>query len=246
MTGASNVGTTAGKRRTLRTDGSIVVSVLIETATVNVAETVMETESGTENTASANEILNGTETDAIGIAIGTETAIVTVNEVTDTDGTKRIVIERAGRTATSVVGLLSPPRIGVNLLDRVIVLLLLPRKHWASEEDPPTMTYVQSSSLMGFIGLYSSRLLRAFDWQSDRAPKRSSREKGGREDRSRRSSDKEKDHERTRDSDRRRRDREEDASDGRQAPPEKVRNLVLLPHLRVLYAIKKESLTKKS
>lgn len=58
--------------------------------------------------------------------------------------------------------------------------------------------------------------------QSDRASKRSSREKG-REDRSRRPSDKEKDHERPRDSDRRRRDREEDGSDGRQAPPEKVR-----------------------
>lgn len=151
MTGVSNVGTAVGKRRTLRTDGSIVVSVLIETASANVAETVMETESGTENTASANEILNGTETDATGIATGTETAIVTVNEVTGTDGTKRIAIERAGRTARSVVGLLSPPRIGVNLLDRVIVLLLLPRTHWASEEDPPTMTYVQPRRLWGSL-----------------------------------------------------------------------------------------------
>jgi hypothetical protein len=57
--------------------------------------------------------------------------------------------------------------------------------------------------------------------QSDRTLKRSSREKG-----SRRTSDKEKDHERTRESDRRRRDREEDG-DGRQALPEKVRS-----HLR--------------
>jgi hypothetical protein len=100
MTDVSNAGTAVGKRRTLRTDGSIVVSVLIESATASVAETVMETESGTENTAIANEILNGTETDATEIATGTETAIVTVNEVTDTGGTKRIVIERAGRTAT--------------------------------------------------------------------------------------------------------------------------------------------------
>jgi hypothetical protein len=156
MTGVPNVGTAVGKRRTLRSDGSIVVSVLIETVTVNVAETVMETESGTENTASANEILNETETDATGTETGTETVIVTVNEVTGTGGMKRIAIERAGRTATSVVGLLSPPMIGVNLLDRVIVLLLLLRTHWASEEDPPTMMYVHSSSLMGFIGLYSS------------------------------------------------------------------------------------------
>jgi THO complex subunit 2 len=57
--------------------------------------------------------------------------------------------------------------------------------------------------------------------QSDRTLKRSSREKG-REDRSRRTSDKDKEHERTRESDRRRRDREEDG-DGRQALPEKVR-----------------------
>jgi len=80
-------------------------------------------------------------------------------------------------------------------------------------------TYVTLST--GLVAIYLSRLLSCFQ-QADRASKRSSREKG-REDRSRRSSDKEKDHERTRDSDRRRRDREEDASDGRQAPPEKVR-----------------------
>ena len=60
--------------------------------------------------------------------------------------------------------------------------------------------------------------------------KRSSREKG-REDRSRRTSDKEKEHERTRESDRRRRDREEDG-DGRQALPEKVR-----PHLRYFHPL---------
>ena len=152
MTGVSNVGTAVDKRRTLRSDESIVVSVLNGTATANVAETVMETESGTENTANENENLNETETDATATTTGIVTAIVTVNEVTGTAGTKRIVIERAGRSAMSVVGLLSPPRIGVNLLDRVTVLLLLPRTHWASEEDPTTMTYVHPSSLMGFIG----------------------------------------------------------------------------------------------
>jgi hypothetical protein len=145
-TGVSNVGTVVGKMHMLRSDGSTVVSVLNETVTANVAEIVTETESGTGNTANANGILNGIETDAsaTGTTTGNETAIVTVNEVTGTDGMKRIGIERAGRTATSVVGLFSLPRIGVNLLDRVIVPLPLPRRHLESEEDLPRTTYVTS------------------------------------------------------------------------------------------------------
>lgn len=92
--------TTAGKTHTPRSDVSIVVSVLSENA--NVAETAMETESGTGNIASANGSLNGIEeidASASGIATGIESGTVTVNEVTGTDGTKRIAIGRAGRTA---------------------------------------------------------------------------------------------------------------------------------------------------
>ena len=163
-TGVSNVGTAVGKIHMLRSGGNIVASVLSENA--NVAEIVMVTENGTGNTASANEILNGTETDVttIGTATGNESAIVTANEVIGTDGTKRIAIERAGRTATSAVGLFSPPRIGVNLLDRVIVPLPLPRTPSASEEDLPTMTYV-FCSLRGSLACihHSSRLLRVRD-----------------------------------------------------------------------------------
>jgi hypothetical protein len=93
---------TAGKTRTPRSDVSIVVSVLSENANANVAETAMETESGTGNIASANGSLNGIEeidASASGIATGIESGTVTVNEVTGTDGTKRIAIGRAGRTA---------------------------------------------------------------------------------------------------------------------------------------------------
>jgi hypothetical protein len=92
--------TTTGKTHTPRSDVSIVVSVLSENA--NVAETAMETESGTGNIASANGSLNGIEgidASASGIATGIESGTVTVNEVTGTDGTKRIAIGRAGRTA---------------------------------------------------------------------------------------------------------------------------------------------------
>jgi hypothetical protein len=92
--------TTAGKTHTPRSDVSIVVSVLSENA--NVAETAMETESGTGNIASANGSLNGIEeidASASGIATGIESGTVTVNEVTGTDGTKRIAIGRAGRSA---------------------------------------------------------------------------------------------------------------------------------------------------
>lgn len=92
--------TTAGKTHTPRSDVSIVVSALSENA--NVAETAMETESGTGNIASANGSLNGIEeidASASGIATGIESGTVTVNEVTGTDGTKRIAIGRAGRTA---------------------------------------------------------------------------------------------------------------------------------------------------
>jgi hypothetical protein len=122
-----------------------------------------------------------------------------------------------------VVGLCPRPRIAVNLLGRVIAPPPLPKTRSGSEEDLPMRTYVTPlCSVHGArCDIFITSLIVVCS-QPDRASKRSSREKG-REDRSRRTSDKEKDHERTRDSDRRRRDREEDASDGRQAPPEKVR-----------------------
>jgi len=100
MTGVPNE-TAVGKTHTPRSDASIVVSVLSETANVNAAETATETESGTGNIASANGTLNGIEIDASasGTATGNESGTVTVNEVTGTDGTKRIAIGRAGKTA---------------------------------------------------------------------------------------------------------------------------------------------------
>ena len=100
-TGGLNV-IAVGKMHTPRSDASIDVSVLSENANANVAETAMETESGTGNIASANGTLNGIGIDAAsasGTATGNESGTVTVNEVTGTDGTKRIVIGRAGRTA---------------------------------------------------------------------------------------------------------------------------------------------------
>lgn len=101
-TGVPNV-TAVDKTHTPRSDASIVVSVLSENANVNAAETAMETGSVTGNIASANGTLNGIEIDAIaspasGTATGNESGTVTVNEVTGTDGTKRIAIGRAGKT----------------------------------------------------------------------------------------------------------------------------------------------------
>jgi hypothetical protein len=99
MTGGPNV-TAVGKMHTPRSDASIVVSVLSESA--NAAETAMETENGTGNIVSANgtpTVIEIIDASASGIATGNETVTVTVNEETDTDGTKRIAIGRAGRTA---------------------------------------------------------------------------------------------------------------------------------------------------
>jgi len=86
-----------GKRRIPLNDGSTAVIVL--SASANVDETAMEIVSGTGNTVSATETLNGTETDASvsGNATGNETATETAKGVIGTDGTKRIAIEKAGR-----------------------------------------------------------------------------------------------------------------------------------------------------
>jgi hypothetical protein len=123
----------------LPNDASIVASV--QSASANVAETVMETESGTGSTVSANGTLNEIETDATvsGTEIGNGIATETANEVTGIDGTKRIAIEKAGRTA-SVVELLSPLRTVVSPLGRVIVRQPPLRTSWGSEEDLQMMT----------------------------------------------------------------------------------------------------------
>ena len=140
-----------------RNDASIAASVLSVSA--NVAETVMETESGTGSTVSANGTLIEIETDAIarsGTEIGNETATETANEVTGIDGTKRIAIEKAGRTVklTLEVGLFSPLRTVVSPLGQVIVRQRPLRTSWGSEEDLLMMTCV--SSLQSSL-LYSLR-----------------------------------------------------------------------------------------
>jgi hypothetical protein len=120
-----------------RTDANIVASVLSVIATVNVAEIVMETVSGTRNTVNANGTLNAIETDAIvsGTEIGNEIANETANEVTVIDGTKRIAIAKVGRTVTLVVELFSPLRTAVSPLERVIVPQPPLRTSSGSEED---------------------------------------------------------------------------------------------------------------
>jgi hypothetical protein len=100
-TGVPNV-TAVGKMHTPRSDASIVVNVLSENAIVNVAETAMETESGTGNIANVNgtpNVIEIIDASASGTATGNESGTVTVNEETGTDGTKRIAIGRVGRTA---------------------------------------------------------------------------------------------------------------------------------------------------
>jgi hypothetical protein len=150
MTGVSNA-TAVDRMPILRSVASIDANVLSEIANANVAETAMETESVTGNTASASGILSGIETGAnvTAIATGNETVNVTANEVTGTDGKKRIAIERAGRTAKSAVGRYSLPRTAVNLLGQVIALLPLLRRHSGSEEDLPTMMYAHPLSSTG-------------------------------------------------------------------------------------------------
>jgi len=164
-TGVSNV-TAVGRRPMHRSAASIVVSVLSENANANAAETAMETESGTGSTESASGILNGIETDVSATAsvTGNESGTVTVNEVTGTDGTKRIAIERAGRTAMSAVGLCSLRRTAANLRGRDIVLLRQPRTHSGSEEDPPTMMYVTPLSMRLVACIY--HVLSWFDSQN--------------------------------------------------------------------------------
>jgi hypothetical protein len=136
----------------LLNDASIAASVL--SASANVAETVMETESGTGSTVSANGTLNEIEKDATesGTEIGNGIATETANEVTGIDGTKRIEIEKAGRTAklTLGVGLFPPLRTVVSPLGQVIVRQPPLRTSWGSEEDLLMMTCVSSlqSSLL--------------------------------------------------------------------------------------------------
>jgi hypothetical protein len=129
-TGVANVRA-FGKTRIPRNDGSIGVSVLNENESANVEETAMETENGTGSTGSASETLNGTGNDATvsgngtGNETATETETETANEVIGTDGTKKIVIERARRIATLAVERCCRP---TSLPDQVIVPLPLPRK----------------------------------------------------------------------------------------------------------------------
>jgi hypothetical protein len=107
-------------------------------ATANVAETAMETVSGTRSTVNASGTLNAIETDAIvsGTETGNEIANETANEVTGIDGTKRIAIAKVGRTVTLVVELFSPPlRTAVSPLERVIVPQPPLRTSSGSEED---------------------------------------------------------------------------------------------------------------
>jgi hypothetical protein len=141
MTDVSNVRV-VDKSPILQSDVSIVASVL--NASANVAGTVTETESGTGSTVNASETLNENETDATvsGTEIRIATATETANGVTGIDGTKRIAIEKAGRSVTSVVELFSLLRTVVSLLDRDIVPQPLLRTSSGSEEDLPMMTYV--------------------------------------------------------------------------------------------------------
>lgn len=133
-----------GKMRTLPNDASTAVNVQSESASASVGGTVMETENGIGNTASANEIPNEIERGANvnGTVTGTGTASVTGNEVIGTDGMKRIGIGRAGKIATSVVELCCLWKTAVNPLVRDIVPRLLQRIHSGSEEELPMMTYV--------------------------------------------------------------------------------------------------------
>jgi hypothetical protein len=141
MTGVSNVRA-VDKTPILRNDVSTVASVL--SANANAAGTVMETESGTGSTVSASGTLNENETDATvsGTEIRNGIATETANGVTGIDGTKKIAIEKAGRTVTSVVELFSPLRTVLSLLDRVIVPQPPLRTSSGSEEDLSMMTYV--------------------------------------------------------------------------------------------------------
>src|SRR5216684_456246 len=99
MIGASNARA-ADKTPMFRTDASILSAIV----NVNVAETAMETVSGTGSTVTASGILNEIETDAIvsGTEIGKEIAIETASAVTGIDETKRIAIVKARGTVISV------------------------------------------------------------------------------------------------------------------------------------------------
>lgn len=125
-------------------DASIVVTALSETASA--AGTATGTENGTGNTVeSAKETRSekGRDGTAIEIATGNETASATVvSVVIGTDGTKRIAIGRAGKTARSAVGQCSSRKTAAV---RVIVLPRLPMRHLGSEEGSVTKTYVSTS-----------------------------------------------------------------------------------------------------
>ena len=143
MIGASSARA-ADKTPMFRTDASIAASVLSAIVNVNVAETAMETVSGTGSTVTASGILNEIETDAIvsGTEIGKEIAIETASAVTGIDETKRIAIVKARGTVISVVELFSPLRTVVSQLEWVIAPWPPLRTSWGSEEDLLTMTYV--------------------------------------------------------------------------------------------------------
>lgn len=104
----------------------------IENATASTVESARETQSERER--------DGT---AIGTATGNATATVTVSAVIGTDETKRIAIEKAGRTARITFERCSQQKNAVNLPVRDIALLPLPMRHSGSEEGSVVkMTYV--------------------------------------------------------------------------------------------------------
>ena len=132
------------RTRTPRSDVSTAVTALnvIASAAGIVTGTVNATESTVESARETRSAIERDET-AIGTATGNViVGIVTVSAVTGTDETKRIVIERVGRTARRVVARYSPRKTAASLLVRDIALPHLLMIHSGNEEGSVKMTYV--------------------------------------------------------------------------------------------------------